>query len=76
MELLKDYDIEVKYYPSEANVVVEGLTQKPVGSVACLLTQEKRLLRELDALQIKIVILENQIYLVALHITSPLVEEI
>ena len=50
LELLKDYDMEVKYHPGKANVVANALSRKSTGSVACLLTQEKRLLRELDVL--------------------------
>jgi len=50
LELLKDYDMEVKYHPSKANVVADALTRKSTGTVAYLFTQEKRLLRELNML--------------------------
>jgi len=76
LELLKDYDMEVKYHPSKANVVVNALSHMSSGSVAYLLTKEKRLLRELDALQIEVVLPRNQSYLAALQISSSLVKQI
>ena len=76
LELLKDYDMEVKYHPGKANVVVDALSRKSTRSVACLLTQEKRLLKELDMLQIEVVLPGNQSYLAVLQISSPLVEQI
>ena len=71
----EDYDMEVKYHSSKANVVANVLSRKSTR-VACLLTQEKRLLKELDTLQIEVVLPGDQSYLVALQISSPLIEQI
>ena len=38
LELLKDYDMEVKYHPGKANVVVDALSRKSTNSIAYLLT--------------------------------------
>jgi len=65
LELLTDYDMEIKYHPGKANGVVDALSRKLTGSVAGLLTQEKRLLKELDVLRIEVVLPGNQGYLVA-----------
>jgi len=76
LELLKDYDMEVKYHPCKANVVANALSRKSTASVACLLTQEKRLLEELNGQQIEVVLPGNQRYLAALQTSSPLVDRI
>jgi len=76
LRLLKDYDMKVKYQLGKANVVANALNRKSTGSVAYLLTQEKRLLKELDVLQIEVVLLGNQSYVAMLQIYSPLVEQI
>ena len=72
LELLNDYDIGVMCHPGKANIVVDALSKKPISSV-CLLTQEKRLLKELEALYIKVVLLRDRGYLSALQMVSPLV---
>jgi len=67
LKRLKDYDMEVKYHSSKANVVADTLSRKSTaGSVACLLTHERRLLKELALLQIEVVLSGNQGYLAAL----------
>jgi len=76
LELLKDYDMELKYHPGKANVVVDALSRKSIGSIACLLTQEKRLLEELDGLQMEVVLPRNESYLAALQTSLPLVDRI
>jgi hypothetical protein len=32
LELIKDYDLEIHYHPSKANVVVDALSQKPTAT--------------------------------------------
>lgn len=38
MELLKDYDLTIKYHPGKANVVIDTLNRKTISMVnlACL----------------------------------------
>ena len=56
--------------------MVDALSRKSTRSVAYLLMQEKRLLRELNVLQIDVVLPREQSYLVALQISSLLVQQI
>jgi len=63
--------MEVKYHPGKPNVVADALSRKSTSSLGCLLTQERRLSRELDTLQIKVVLPGNQNYLAGLQVTYP-----
>jgi len=56
LELLKDYTLAIKYQPGKANVVGDALGRKPRGMIASLLTDESHRLRELEKLQIEIVL--------------------
>jgi len=66
--------MKVKCHLGKANVVVDALSRKLTGLMASLLTTKRRLLRELEALQI--VLSRDGGYMAALQVTSPLVEEI
>ena len=39
LELIKDYDLEIQYHPRKANTIVDALSRKLIGSMACLLTE-------------------------------------
>jgi len=66
--------MEIKHHLRKANVVADALSQKPKGVMASLLTANQNLLRELDALQIEVILAADQSQLVALQVSSPLVE--
>ena len=76
LELLKNYTMDIKYHPRKANAVADALSQKPKGMVALLLTEEPYLLRELEKLQIEILLPGEQTYLAALQVTSTIVDRI
>jgi len=38
LELIKDYDLTIHYHPGKANVVVDALSWKSVGSLAAIIT--------------------------------------
>ena len=76
LELLKDYTLDVKYHPGKDNVVANALSRKPKGMIVSLVTTNLYLLKELEKLQIEIVLPSQQIHLTALQITSSIVERI
>jgi len=76
LELLKDYTLDIKYHLGKANVVADVLSRKPQGMIASLVTTNLYLLKELEKLQIEIVLLNQQIHLAALQITSSIVDKI
>ena len=47
LELVKDYDVEILYHSSKANVVADALSRKAVHSVA-LITRQTPLCREFE----------------------------
>jgi len=68
--------MEVKYHPGKENVVADALSTKSTGTMARLLMQEKRLLKELNLPQIEVVLPRDQSYVTALQISSPLIKQI
>ena len=68
--------MEIKYHRGKANVVANALSRKPKGVMASLLTTNKSLLGELDALQIEVILHGDWSHLTALQVTSPLVKRI
>jgi len=56
--------------------VADALSRKPKGLVASLLTEEPYLLRELEKLQVEILLPGEQTHLAALQVTSTIVDRI
>jgi len=46
MEYLKDYDFELLYHPSKANVVADALSRKKMH-VSCIMVNELELIEKL-----------------------------
>ena len=50
MQLLKNYDCSILYHPGKANVVVDALSRKSVGSLAHISTERRPIIKELHNL--------------------------
>jgi len=58
LELMKDYDLAIHYHPGKANVVIDALSRKSGGSLAALLTMQIGLLKEIEKMQLEVLIKE------------------
>jgi hypothetical protein len=47
LELIKDYDYEINYHPSKANVVADALSRKSMVELAALRIFQPQLIKEL-----------------------------
>jgi len=55
LELMADYDIDLKYHPGKVNVVPDALSRKPENNMLIQLTRQKELLREIIKLNLMII---------------------
>ena len=51
--MVTDYDCSIEYHPSKANVVVDALSRKSSGKMACMLTTQKHILNDLQKMGIE-----------------------
>ena len=50
LEILKNYDCNILYYPRKANMVVDALSRKSSGSLAHISVEKRPLIQELHKL--------------------------
>ena len=55
IELIKDYDLEILYYPGKTNVVADALSKKRSYGMAAMLTTQQPLLDELRKLDVEVI---------------------
>ncbi|GJV83172.1 putative nucleotidyltransferase, ribonuclease H [Tanacetum coccineum] len=55
LELLKDYDANIQYHPSKANVVADALSRKNSEIMVCLKIQHE-IIRDLELMEVELVV--------------------
>lgn len=79
MELLKDYDCTILYHLRKANVVVDALSRKSIGSLAHIALVRMPLIKELHKLEeseVQFEIIETGSLLAHVQARSSLVERV
>ena len=76
MELLKDYDCIIQYYPGKANVVVNALSRISVGSLESIRGCQRQLLEDLRSLQVHLKVLASEALMANFRVQPDLVGRI
>ena len=76
IELLKDYDCIIRYHLRKANVVVDTLSRKYVGSLATIRGCQRKLLEDLRSLQVHIRFLDSRALVAHFRVQPDLVGRI
>ena len=79
LELLKDYDCIILYHLGKANVVVDALSRKSIGSLAHIAIQKRHMVREVSNCLIDGVVLnvtDTRTMLAHVQVQSSLVEKV
>jgi len=79
MELLKDYDCTILYHPCKANVVVDALSRKSIGSLAHIVEVRRPVVKEFQDLLasgVRFEVASTKSLLTHVHARSTLVDTI
>ena len=73
MEYLEDYNFELQYHPGKENVVVDAISRKSYGSLACLAIREWKMMVQLGECNVDLCGSKGQASLCAMVIQLTLV---
>jgi hypothetical protein len=76
LELVKDYDCEINYYLSKANVVADALSRKSMVELAALRISQPQLIKEFVGMGLEAVDESTPVHLANLMIQSKLLARI
>ena len=71
-----DYDLEINYHPSKANVVADALSRKSQTIMASAITTQKELLRDLEKMGIEFRKYQPNAMLSAIEIQPSIIDDI
>ena len=75
MEFLKDYDFELQYHPSKANVVADALSRKSLH-ISSLMIHEMNLLEKFRHMNLSVTLSHDTMQLNSIQITNNLQKQI
>ena len=76
LELMKDYDINIKYHLGKANVVADALSRKSGMGLAALVTIQEQITRDLEKLQIEVIEKDSLDIMSCIQAQPTLIEQI
>ncbi|GMY21279.1 Transposon Ty3-G Gag-Pol polyprotein [Fagus crenata] len=76
LELINDYDCSINYHPGKANVVANALSRKSSVQLACMLTTQPQILKDLQRMGIEFKMKGSSESLATLIVKPSIIEKI